>query len=117
MDVEWLAPLMEAFAEVARAAALVGFMSFVGERLVQLLKPVVKPLTTWLQALAGQALGAEDGWVTMIFALVVQGLVVATTGANAFEPFVARPWTGALLTILAGAGGSNFFHDIWPTRE
>jgi hypothetical protein len=46
----------------------------------------------------------------------VQGLVVAATGANAFAPFVARPWTGVVLTILAGAGGSNFWHDLWPDK-
>lgn len=117
MEIEWVAPLMEVFAEVARAVALVTFMSFVGERLVELLKPVFEPLTSWAQSLAGVVLGASDGWVTMLFALVVQGLVVAATGANAFAPFVARPWTGVVLTILAGAGGSNFWHDIWPKRE
>ena len=109
--------IAELFGDVAKAVALVAFMSFVGERLVELLKPVFAPLTRWLQVKAGKALSAEDGWVTMLFALVVQGLVVAATGANAFAPFVARPWTGVVLTILAGAGGSNFWHDIWPARE
>lgn len=117
MNPDWVAGLAEVFGSVAKAVALVTFMSFVGERLVELLQPVVKPLTRWLQSLAGKALGAEDGWITMLFALLVQGLVVAATGANAFAPFVARPWTGVVLTILAGAGGSNFWHDIWPKRE
>jgi len=114
---DWVAPLVETFTQVSKAVALVAFMSFVGERLAQLLKPAVKPLTSWLQRLAGKAIGAEDGWITMWFALLVQGLVVAATGANPFAPFVARPWTGVVLTILAGAGGSNFWHDIWPSRE
>ena len=117
MNPEWMAELVEVFGSVARAVALVAFMSFVGERLVELFKPVAAPLTRWLQAVAGKRLGAEDGWVLMVFALAVQGLVVAATGANAFAPFVARPWMGSVLTILAGAGGSNFWHDIWPGRE
>ena len=116
MNPEWVAELAEVFGSMAKAVALVTFMSFVGERLVELFKPVAAPLTRWLQKLAGQRLEADDGWVLMLFALVIQGLVVAATGANAFAPFVSRPWMGSVLTVLAGAGGSNFWHDIWPKR-
>lgn len=117
MEEVWLKELAEAFAQVLRALAMVGFMAFVGERLVELFKPAFAPLLTWLEGLATRHLKAEEGWVTMLFALLVQGLVVGASGANAFAPFVARPWVGVVLTILAGAGGSNFWHDIWPGQR
>lgn len=117
MESLWTAELSEAFASVLQAVATISFMAFVGERLVELLKPVFAPLLDWLQGLASRHLECGDGWATMLFALLVQGLVVAATEINAFEPFVPARWAGVALTILVGAGGSNFVHDIWPGQS
>ena len=102
--------LVELFRSIAQDVAIVVFMIFVGERLVQFLEPIVKPALTWLQ----RVLHLPDGWVMMVFPWLVVGAMVATTELNIFAPFIPRPWVGRVLTVIFCGGGSNMLHDVWP---
>lgn len=89
------------------------FMAFVAERVVLLFSPVVDPLIQWLQKIAPIA----DGWWKRIFVMLVQGVIVATTGVNVFREYIPDPFTGQVITIILGSGGANFLHDIWPEKK
>jgi hypothetical protein len=87
-------------------------MSFVGERVLELVEPILKPFLVWLQ----KRLPVPEGWVMMVFSWLLIGLVVATTEINVFATFIPRPWIGYLLTAVLGGGGANFLHDLWPHK-
>lgn len=111
MSPEVVEVLAEQFKALATPVAIVAFMIFVGERLIQALEPLVKPGLAWLQAKTK----TPDGWFMMLFSWLMVGLVVLATELNIFAPFIPKPWVGRLLTVVFCGGGSNLLHDVWPS--
>ena len=97
---------------MTEALVVVLSLTMVGERLVEVIKPVFRPLIDWLTRI----LKCEDDYIEMLFSIVVVGLVAAASGVNLFSDTIPNEVIGRIITAVACAGGSNVLHDLWPSK-
>ena len=81
----------------------------VGERLIEALQPVVKPVLLWVEKVAHLPVG----YAGMVFSWVSLAAVVGLSGINVFPSMVPATY-GRILTALLAGGGSTLLHDLWP---
>lgn len=94
-------------ANLAGTVAGLGFFALLIERLVEkFIKPIqaAQPYAAYIALVLGVVLAAG-------FQLDIFTAVAASIGGDALTP-----WVGIILTGLAIGGGSNFLHDIWPSK-
>lgn len=105
---------MEEFASalgvMANVFAFAVFLALINERIIELLlKPVLEKIDRMIFV----------PYVAMLTGLVISvvfqvDLITPLAEAVGLQPLT--PWAGYIVTGLLVGGGSNFLHDLWPSK-
>lgn len=103
-------PLVDIFARLALAVAIVGFLATFAEAIVEgLVAPLFKRYKL------------DTFWLFYIAWAVALGMVLLS-GINLLEEFIpptspALAWVGRVLTAVIAGRGANFLHDLFSVKR
>lgn len=84
---------------------------FFGERIVEIIKPWFEPLFFWLAGLLKSP--EAHSYITMMFSVLVIGVLTYLSGANAMANIIPSPVAGRIITIIATGGGAGKLYDLF----